>query len=72
MYQRYNIALFGSKSERAQYGNGQKGKEDGKNKRDGENGKDERGGGDHQGNKVDPMVEKSSGFEASDYYHIIY
>ncbi len=40
-----------------------------KSKRGGENRKGERG---HWGNKVDPVIEKSSGSEASDYYHIIY
>ncbi len=32
----------------------------------------EKGGGSYWGNKVDPMIENSNGFEVSDYYHIIY
>ena len=63
VYQRYDIATLDPKNERAQYENGQ---------RDGEDGKGKRGGRDHRGNKIDLVVEKSSGFEESDYYHIIY
>ncbi len=69
MHERHDVASLGPKSGRAQYGNSQRGGEDGKGKKGGENGKGERG---HRGNKVDPVVEKSSGSEASDYYHIIY
>ena len=45
---------------------------DGKDKGGRENGRGERGGGDHCGNKVNPMVGKNSGSEASVYHHIIY
>ncbi len=69
VHQCHDVAPLGPKSGRAQYGNSQRGGEDGKSKRGGENGKSERG---HRGTKVDPLVEESSGFEASDYYHIIY
>ncbi len=72
MHQHYDVASFGPRNGRVQYRNGQKGREDGKDKRGGENGKGERDGGGHWGNKVDPVVEKSSGSKASDYYHIIY
>ncbi len=65
----HDIAPLNPKSGRAQYENSQRGGEDGKGKRGGENRKGERG---HRGNKVDPVVEESSGSEASDYYHIIY
>ncbi len=69
MHERHDVTPLGPKSGRAQYGNSQRGREDRKGKRGGENGKGERG---HGGNKVGPVVEKSSGSEASDYYHIIY
>ncbi len=72
VHQRHNVALFSPKSGRAQYGNSQRDGENGKSKRNRENGKGERGGGSHRGNKVDLVVEESSGSEASDYYHIIY
>ncbi len=69
VHQRYDDTPLGPKSRRAQYGNSQRSGKDGKSKRSGENGKRERS---HWGNKVDPVVEESNGFEASDYYHIIY
>ncbi len=69
MHQYHDVTFLGPKSGRAQYGNSQKGEEDEKGKRGRENGKSERG---YWGNKVDPVVEKSSGSETSDYYHIIY
>ncbi len=69
VYQRHDVAPFSPKSGRAQYGNSQRGGEDGKGKRGRENEKGERG---HRRNKVDLVVEESSGFKASDYYHIIY
>ncbi len=72
MHQRYMVAPFSPRSWRAQYENGQMGRKDGKGKRGKKNGKGERGGGDYQGNKVDLVVEESSGFEISDYHHIIY
>ncbi len=72
VYQRHDVAFLGLKSERAQYGNGQRGGEDGKDKRGEENEKGERSGGGHRKNKVDPVVEESYGSEVSDYYHIIY
>ncbi len=72
MHQCYDIASLGPKSRRAQYENSQRDREDGKVMGGGENRMGERGGGGHQENKVDPMVEKSSDSEASDYYHIIY
>ncbi len=62
MHQRHDIAPFGPKGGKAQYGNSQKGGENGKGERD------KRG---HRGNKVDPVVEKSSSSEVSDYYLII-
>ena len=63
MHQRHDVAPFGPKSGRAPYGNGQRSGKD-------EKGKRAKGG--HRGNKVDPVVEESSGSETSDYYHIIY
>ena len=72
MYKRHDVAPFSPKSGRAQYREGQRGREDGKDKRGGENGRDERGGGGHCGNKVNSMVGESSGSEASVYHHIIY
>ena len=72
MYKRHDIAPLDPRSGRAQYGEGQRGGEDGKDKRGGENGRGEMGGGGHCGNKVNPMVEESSGSEASIYHHIIY
>ncbi len=65
----HDITLFGSKSGKAQYENSQKSGEDGKDRRGRENRKDKR---DHQENKVDLLIEESSNFEASKYYHIIY
>ena len=59
----YNITPLHLKSSRTQYGNIQMGGEDRKGQRD-------RGG--YWGIKVDLVVEKSSGPEASNYYHIIY
>ena len=72
VYKRHNIASFSLKSGRTQYKEGQKGRKNGKDKKDRKNGKDEKGGGDHYGNKVNPLVGKSSGFEASVYHHIIF
>ncbi len=72
VHQCHDVVSLGSGSERAQYGNSQRGGEDGKGKRGGKNGKGERGGGVYWGNKVDLVVEESSGSEANDYYHIIY
>ncbi len=69
VHERHDVTPLGPKNRRAQYGNSQKGGEDGKGTKGGENGRGER---DHRGNKVDPMIEESSGSEASDYYHIIY
>ncbi len=72
MHQRHDVAPFGPRSRRAQYRNGQRDGKDRKGKRGKENRKDERGGESHRGNKVDSVVEESSGSEASNYYHIIY
>ncbi len=72
MYQRYDVSPLGPKSGRAHYGNSQRSGKNGKGKRGGENGKGERSARGHWGNKVDPVVEECSGFEASNYYHIIY
>lgn len=72
MYQCHDVGSLDHKSERAQYGKGQMGKEDGKDKRDGENREGERDGRGYLRNKVDPMVDESSNTEISDYDHIIY
>ncbi len=69
MHERHDVTPLGPNSGRAQYRNSQRGVENGKGKRGRENGKAERG---HWGNKIDTVVEKSSGSEASKYYHIIY
>ena len=79
VHQRHNIAIFGAKSEKAQYGKGQRGWEDEKGKRSGKNGKGKRGKEDgkgkrsresHWGNKVNLMVMENSSSEASVYHHI--
>ena len=44
VYQHYDVAIFGAKSQRAQYENGQRGREDGKSKRGGEDREVERSG----------------------------
>ncbi len=72
MHQHHDVALLGLKKKRAQYGNNQRGRKDGKSKRDRESRKGERNKGGHQENMVDLVVEESSGSETSDYYHIIY
>ncbi len=72
VHQRHDVTPLGPRSKRAQYGNGQRDGEDGKGKRGGENRKGKRGRGGYWRNKVDPLVEESSGSEASNYYHIIY
>ena len=72
MYKHHNITPLGSKSGRAQYGEGQKGGEDKKDKRVGKNRKGERGGGDYRENKVNLMIRESSSFKATVYHHIIY
>lgn len=72
VHQRHYVALFCLKNRRAQYENSQKSRKNGKNKKDGENEKSERGRKSLCGNKVDPMVEKNSDLQASDYYYIIY
>ncbi len=69
MHEYHDVVPLGPKSRRVQYGNNQRGEEDGKSKRGKENRKGEKG---HWGNKVDLVVEESSGSEASDYYYIIY
>ena len=72
LYKRHNVALLGPKSRRVQYGEGQRGWEDGKDKKGRENRKGERGRGGHRKNKVNPVVGKSSSSKASVYHHIIY
>ncbi len=72
MHYRYDVASLGPKSRRAQYGNSQRDREDGKGKKVGRNGKYEKGGRGHRENKVDTVIEENSSSEASDYYHIIY
>ena len=72
VYKCHNVALFGPKSGRAQYKKGQKGGKNRKDKRGRENKRGKRDRGGHYRNKVNPMVGKSSGFETSIYYHIIY
>ncbi len=72
VHQHYDVAPLGSRSERVQYRSGSSDGEDGKGKKGGKNQKGERGRGDYQRNKIDPIVEESSGFEVSNYYHIIY
>ncbi len=69
MHQQHDFTPLAPKSGKAQYENSQRGGRNGKGKRRGENGKGERG---YWGNKVDLVVEESSGSKASDYYHIIY
>lgn len=49
-----------------------RGRKNGKGKKDKENKKDEKGGRDHWGNKVNPEINKNSGFKTSVYYYIIY
>ena len=71
VYKRHDVAPLGPKSGRAQYEEGQRDGEDGKDKRGGENERGEMGRGGHRGNKVNPIVEESSGSEASVYHHII-
>ena len=72
MYKRHNILSLGPKSGRAQYGEGQRGGKNGKDKKGGENERSEKGRRDHCGNKVNLIVKKNSGFEASVYHHKIY
>ncbi len=72
VHQRHDVAPFSLKSERAQYGNGQKDRKKGKDERSRENRQDKRGGRGYWGNKIKLVVEESSGFEASNYYHMIY
>lgn len=72
LYQCRDMISFGSKSRRAQYGGDQKNRKDEKNKRNTENEKGERRRKNHRGNKVNLMVEKSSGSKIGVHYHIIY
>ena len=72
VYKRHNVAPLGPKNERAQDGEGQRGREDGKDKRGKENRRAERGGRGHCGNKVNSVVRESSNSKASVYHHIIY
>ena len=72
IYKHHNIAPFGPKSEKAQYGESQKGGENRKDKGDGENGRVERSGRGYCENKINLIVGKSSGSKASVYHHIIY
>ena len=72
VYKRHDVVPFGPKSGRAQYGEDYWGGENGKDKRGGKNGRGEKVGGDHCGNKINPMVEESSGFKVSVYHHKIY
>lgn len=64
MHQTHNVKLLGPKIGRAQYGNSQWNREDGKDKKSEENRKDERDERSHWRNKVDPMVEKNNSSEA--------
>ena len=72
VYERYYVASLGLKSGRAQYEEGQRSREDAKNKKNRENRSGKKGGGGYRGNKINPVVRKSNGSEASVYYHIIY
>lgn len=72
MYKHHDVILFGSKNGRAQYRKGQKSRENKNNKRGEENRRGEKGGGDYCRNKINPVIEKSSGFETSVYHDIIY
>ena len=72
MHQCHNIAIFGTKSGRAQYGKHHRDRKDGKGKRDGKDGEDERNSESHWRKKVISMVRKNCGFEISVYYYIIY
>ena len=72
VYKCHDVALLGLKSGRAQYEEGKRGRKNEKDKRDRENERGKRGEEGHCRNKVNLMVEKSSDFEASVYYHIIY
>ena len=72
MYKCHNVAPFGLKNGRAQYGESQRGRKNGKDKRGGKNRKGKRSEGGYCGNKVNPIVGESNGSEASVYYHIIY
>lgn len=71
MYKRHDGAPFSPKSRRTNYGERQMGGENEKDKRVGENRRVERGKKEYRGNKVNPMVGESSGFQASVYYHMI-
>ena len=72
VYKCHNIAPLSLKNGRAQYWEGSRDKEDGRDKRGRENRKGKRDRGGHRGNKVNPVVGKSNGFETSVYHHIIY
>lgn len=72
MYKCHDITPLGPKGGRTQFGEGQKGRKDEKNIRGGENGRDKRREEGYRGNKVNPMVGKSSGSKATIYYFIIY
>ena len=72
VHQHYNVATFGVKSERVQYGKGQQDGKDEKGKKGGEDGEGEKSGESHWGNKVNSMIRKNGGSKASVYYHIIY
>ena len=72
MYKYHDIISFSPKSRRAEYREGQKGRDDGKDKRGEENGRGERGRKSHCRNKVNLVVEESNGSKVSVYHHIIY
>lgn len=72
IYKSHDVTLFSLKSGKTKYEKGQRDRKNKKNKKSGENGRDERDKEDYCGNEVNPIVEKSSGFETSFYYHIIY
>lgn len=71
VYKYRDIVSLGPKSERAQYKERQRDREDGKNKRNRENERGKRSEEGHRGNKLNTLVGKSSGSETSVYHHII-
>lgn len=72
VYKPYDVTAFSPKNGRAKYEKSQRDREDRKDKKDGENKKSERDRGGHRGNKVNLVVEESSGFKANVYYHKLY
>lgn len=72
MHQCHDNVSLNLTCERTQYKKGQRGEKKRKVQRGREDKKNEGDGKSRWGNKINPMVERNSSFDASGYHHTIY